>query len=803
MNISRFVKYIFLLLTVSLAGCTDDFLSYLDGSSSGPELNVTCEIAGFSGMTRSLGDQPTKTQFSDGNSIHISAEFKLSDGTTSEGYAVMVFNGGRWTQIEQTSLFWPDNAVGGTFRAYYMPGNQDDILGDSSQGDVEGLSGLLSGIKTDDDPLVSDEVTVNKYGEAINFKFKHLCTYLTLVNLEPGVPTLSYWFTRPNPQDQLTFNNAYRLVREGTKLKFEFFQSDKSIFESEGSDKELVYIMSDIRDYVPEGAPEGTASDLRAGFFLQPGLYDTFTIQYPGALKPVPYLSYNHNDIPSAEESKIPQLEAGCSYILDIRKSQGIVIAEPEDEETWDDSEAVEINVRDFLEAANQGRDYDIELNGETVRILEALDNGAGVKLKRNVDFKFKEYTFFPEGGNYTFFNDFSKTFDGGHHKIINLASPLFHSNSSSGVVKNLWLQTIRANNITSDKVLGADGISESQEDFSSIGIICGKNEGDLINIRVDDLQMTVNIKSDARSEVHNIGCLVGANNGGDLHDIELMGKFALTVQNSNASENQNENGDNTTLYIGGLIGQIAGRTEIDNIGPYSADFSMKIVNTCDWNGPGNNQRAYYIGGLMGMNSGFVSNITVMNIDIDSSRSAGQISFIGGIAGSLEASTDSEVSDCVVSGSLRAGKITTADYLLSYSGCGGVAGRLQGVKVKDCRSTFNVYGSTDEVYAATEANVTYATGGAFGAVLTEMGGPAASNFVKGVVAYGSVLQGLSVQRNYSNNGVFLAYTGSFAGIVPEGETWTDYSDNALVRIFPSIPMIGNVATRANPKPRRR
>lgn len=794
MNLSRLVKYLSCILTVFLGACADDFLSSLHSDAGGPELNVSCSIDGFSGLTRSLGDQPSKTQFSDGNSIHISAEFQLSDGTTSKGYAVMVYNGGRWTQIDQTSLYWPDNAVGGKFRAYYMPGNQDDILADSSQSEVEPASGLLSGIKTDDDPLISDEVTVNKYGQAINFRFRHLCTYLTLIDLEPGVPTQSYWFTRPNPETQLTFNNAYRLIREGTDLRFEFFQSDKSIYQQADGEEGLVYIMSEIRNFVQEDGPDGEITDLRAGFFLQPGLYDTFTIQYPGAINAVPYLSYNHNDIPQTENSKIPLLEAGTSYILDIRKSLGIVIAEPEEEETWDDSEAIAIEVRDFLEAANQGRDYDVEINGETVRILEALDNGAGVKLKKNVDFQFKQYTFFPEEGNYDFFNDFSKTFDGGHHKIINLGSPLFHSNSSSGVVKNLWLQTIKAD-ITSDKVLTNDGIAESVEDFSSVGIICGKNQGDLINIRVDDLQMTVNVKSDARNEAHNIGCLVGSNNGGDLHEIELMGKFSLTVQNADNSENQE--GDNSTIFIGGLIGQVAGRTDINEISPSSSDFSLKIINNCDW--PGDNQRAYYIGGLMGMCSGFMDNVTVVNIDIDSSGSNGQVSYIGGIAGSLEASTDSRVSDCVVTGSLRAGKITTGEYRQSYSGCGGLAGRLQGVTVQNCRTTFDVYGSSSYVAPATEAIITYATGGAFGNIVQEYGGLPGYTYVKGVVAYGSVLKGY---EGSSSTG-FNVYTGNFAGVVPDDENWNNYSDDALVRKFPGMQMVGNVPDSPNPKPRRR
>ena len=138
------------------------------------------------------------------------------------------------------------------------------------------------------------------------------------------------------------------------------------------------------------------------------------------------------------------------------------------------------------------------------------------------------------------------------------------------------------------------------------------------------------------------------------------------------------------------------------------------------------------------------------------------------MAGQLEvtgSSTTGAMTDCIVSGTVRAGLTKKAGDIDGIAYTGGMVGYDSNVAVTGCRSAVSVIGTTN-----IQANVTYGTGGAFGRILKP------STF-SDLIVYGPKLQsptGGSASADYPN------YVGNFAGIGPAGQDWdTNYAGNNI------------------------
>lgn len=694
-----------------------------------------------------------KTAFSEGDIIHIEGTFQAlynEQETTIIRYGALrkVKNG--WDTVPGNKMKWPNMATTGTFKAYWISGSTG-LLTTS-----EPVVASLSNLATDKDPLMAQSEKDISYGRGVRMQFEHLCSYLTIEQLEPLVSD-AYWITSTGEPGAKVINNGFQLsLSSDNKLNFEFISIPDENYDN------LVYIEGAATN--EEIVSDGELKTFTyANFFLEPGTYDSFMIKYPG-LAPLSYefLKYDFNDImPDAggegTDNVIPKLEAGNTYLLNVTKSPGITILAPPSAEGWDESDNYyNVNVRDFMESVNKGSDY-FDENG-----IQILENTAyGVRLLHNVDFGYEEYT--------GLFEDFDAnireglTFNGDYHYIRNIASPVFRYNY--GTIENLGLKSIVATLVTDEN-------SDSGHDLSRMGIVCqwNRNEAKIHNIRIPEgatITGLVNQAPGVDDETHNLGIVTGSNTG-EINEIELGGTFNFTLSGYYTQESPDPMAVDVSVLFGSICGQNAGT--LLNIGVPDNNLIINLYNKCQ-----GNTGALYTGGLAGSSSGYMADIVLQQINIDCSDSKGLTLYTGGMAGSLSVSGETEslagINNCFVGGEVRSGTAESiGSDVQSASYTGGLAGALLNISVLNSRLAMNVYGTSPSL-----ENVLYATGGVFGRIRT-------ISELSNIIAYGSVLTG-------------VPFIGNFAGLVPTGMTWYDYAGmGIIVKQFEGIDNIGSDAT---------
>ena len=781
----KILKYLavatFMLL---LTGCNDDdWLHYKDDTNGELPVEFTFGWPGIT-ETRGFDDATVKTKFSEGDVIHIVGTFLTSalqeDGTFEEGitarYGALKYNSKtrQWEAVSGSRLTWPSISTKGKFYAYYLSSSTGLI---TSYDDPITVS--LSDVTPQTDPLMVPETDYLEYGHAVNLQFEHLCTYLTLIDLEPMVAS-NYFFTTESVGTgddsdgtgaRKPFNNAFQLTLntnsgtddprlEGTpQLNFEFLRQENPAYNNE------VFISGKATTQETEDSEGETRTVTNVGYFLEPGLYDKFDLEY-SAIAPdtYKYLSYNYSNIPPAiegveYENIPPNLLGGTTYTLTVTKSPGVTIVNPPPGDGWDEeNEPEDIDVREFLRAVKDGTDY---TNSAGTRILEAVPGGT--KLLRNVNFNNTDYEDFMNVLG--FLPDISEgqTFNGDYHYIFNLGCPLLRYNYGS--ITNLG---IKGATITAESQEYSYDDPESSVDRSRHGALCMWNrpEGKIENVRLSNVSMTISVvytnPAEDGSEVHNVGCVVGSNTG-RISEIYLGDTFTLTVNGTDVK--------NAEILIGGFAGQNAGSGIISDVSMLNDDFRMTITNNCK-----GDLGSYSVGGIVGSSSGFISGVILSDVAINCRESSGVISYLGGMAGKLEVSqgSSSYMKSCILGGAVEAGQVSQSGYIDGEAYTGGMAGYDNMVDVTDCRSSVSVTGS-----ATVENNVTYGTGGAFGRIASP------AEFT-GLIAFGAKLQAPGGQSVSGAN-----YIGNFAGIGPQNQSWDDYKNNNIIfRSFNSLEPIG-------------
>lgn len=796
---TRILHYISLMIAILVfTGCRDDdWLSYNADDTNG-ELPVefTFDWPGIT-ATRGFDDATVKTKFSDQDVIHIVGTFKTEalkeDGSIQKGYTARYgalqydAKTRQWNAVPGNTLTWPSISTEGKFYAYYI----SQSTGLITQYDVP-VEVSLSDISPETDPLMAPETEYMKYGHAVNLQFRHLCSHLTLIDLEPMVAS-NYFFstTSVGTPDGGTkqFNNAFKLtlvkntdtsipdLTDTPQLQFEFMQIPNMEYEigntgdngTDGGDQnpELGKIFISGKAAVVETTDdEGEVRNVtKVGYFLEPGSYYTFDLEYPAiAPKTYKYLSYNYADIPpevgGVEYENIPpDLEAGKTYTLTVTKSPGVTIVSPPPGDGWDDQDdAVDIDVREFLEAIKDGKEY----SKDGTLILEAVPEGT--KLLKNVDFKGLDYENFME--ILGFLPDVlqGKTFDGNYHYISNLGCPLFRYNY--GTIKNLGIKNV---DFSAQSLEYSYGNEENSQDRSRHGALCmwNRTEGSISNVRISDVTMKIDVvytnDDNDGNEVHNVGGVVGSNTG-SLSEIYLGGTFTVMVEGSDVQ--------NAEVLIGGVLGQNAGTGRINDIEMLDDDFKISITNKCQ-----GELGMYSVGGIVGSSSGYITGVILSDVTINALPSSGVVSYLGGMAGRLDISDGSSgyMRDCIVSGTLTAGITRSTQYIKGQAYTGGIAGYVNRVQVTGCRSSVSVTGAP-----TVEDLVLYGTGGAFGRIASE-------SDLRSLIAYGAKLQAPGGLSPDGSN-----YVGNFAGIGPADQTWEDnYAGNNLIfRSFNQLPPIG-------------
>lgn len=771
----RTLKYMLLAtLPAAFAACADKALSD-DAFAAGGELPVEFAFS-LPDDADSRAVDNAKTTFKGGDVIHIQGTFQMKQSASRSEvirYGALQYNETvkAWEPVTGSELAWPNLSETGEFLVYYVGGSSGILTLDSPA-----VTYKLENVANNADPLTAATTAPVKYGHAVPLRFSHMCAHLTLTYLEPRVSE-KYLFTTEEvgvvkegraTDETMPFHNAFRIwIDSDKRLQFEFF-ADTENAEYAGA----AYIASRVSDQDVAGG--GTMAVTT--YFLEPGIYDRFSLRYGTALGGTyEYLKYEYRPMSDRADEKRPLFEAGHSYKLDISRSLGVTITRPSDEQDWDENGAVyDIDVEQFLRAVRNSTEYwyEYEENGEpkSVKILDKTSTGT--QLLHNINFKYYTYDFLDRVSPNMKLDpnvQLGQIFDGGKHYIHNLGCPLFRENH--GTIQNLGIRGIKAT-FHSDEAALYEGDGTTY-DRSRNGGLCMWNRatGRIANVRITggvELTATVESKKEDGTEAHNLGCVIGSNLG-TVENVELSGAFTLTADNHEAASDMK-----AALYIGGFTGQNAGSGRIRNVAPLNdgTPLTIKVVNSCQ----GSNG-AFYVGGIAGANGGYLYDIVLPSVEVDGTSSRGMASYMGGIAGDLAGllptvgagawSYNAAVEGCIVSGSVAAGSVEPSGDLTCVSYTGGIAGSLLDVPVLDCSVGVSVAGTT----GAVKQYVTYAAGGAFGRIYpAQMGQPVTP--VRNLVAYGSALSGEVGDR---------AYVGNFAGLVPVGMSWTDdYAPNNII-----------------------
>lgn len=764
-------KYIIctFLFCLGLTACTEDLpndgfgdISRLEGT-----LPVEFEVSMEDFATRAT--ETAKTKFQEGDVIHIEAEFYKNDDFLGRSYGALKLINSRWIQANGPSLIWPNIATKGRFRAFYMQ-QSDGVLQPGTSTDAVLLS-ELDGSTTrngwDLDPLCAENTGFEVYGHAVTLQFKHVCTHVTFINLDPGV-TDFFWLVNHNHPSSL--NNAFRLkLDEDKRLSIEFEVNDRSKY---GDD--ISYIASTKvvnSDYTDDDGVTSTRSSV--SFFLEPGDYSSIDLR-----------TNNNTSYLLLQSEDLLNLEAHTPYVIDVMKSSGITFITKDDSEWAEDDAPYEVNVKDFIQNAVEGNDYwETDDNGNRVDILEAINNG--VKLLRNIRFPDDQLDYDDRNmwgsANQNFVPNITagRVFEGDHHYISNVKQPLFQYNS--GTIQNLGLKEVNCN--VTLKYTGEGG-NDFKKDRSRKGAVCfwNRSGGVIQNIRIEGLNIVSSIyykegdndPSLTTDVAHKVGAICGENSG-TISDVAFSGDVYVSIVDpsvTNRGKTETVTGKvNAEINLGGIVGENAGN--LYRVLPLDGkNLSVTVINECT-----GDAGVFSVGGAVGYCGGVIENVSLPYVNVDCSKSDAFQTYTGGLAGRLRGSDNSLnlVSACSVGGEVKTGIISqySSEMNDSYSYTGGLIGSTGMFNVRDCSTTCAVAEPT-----TIDPTSTYCTGGIIGAVIRVNN--INTNSLFNLTGWNTSLEG---SHNPSNN----EFLGRFAGTVPPGETWNNYSGNGIyLREFSNI-----------------
>lgn len=751
-----YTTFIFIFL-FSFSSCNDESL---DSWQDDKELNLEGEIPVLfdifgpeDTLTRSVESQ--KPKFNEGDVIHIEATFYNNSGASATSYAAMKLMGRSWTFTDGTELLWPYDADFGEFRAFYLP-QLNGALRKGTHSDKVLLSNLEkteSKADYDQDPLKA--ITFRyEYGHAVELHFTHACTYLTFINLDPGVSDY-FWLVNKNDNNATNgegslkgLNNAFYLeLTSDNKLDIKFFKDEENAYGEE------TYVAGKSIIYPNEGGSGSYVSRVMVSFFLEPGDYRNIELR----------TSTNHPYLALVSD-ETSNLEAHRPYVIDAVKSNGLTYT-LEDDEAWSEEGEYVVVVKDFIEAAVIGKDYSVDDGtGNNVGILEAISNG--VILLQNVKFPDNQEDYDDIWGKDSDFTPnipSGRVFEGDHHYISNLKQPLFQYNA--GTIQNLGLKNVDCD--VESKYLGNADNNDYKYDRSRRGALCLWNRaGGLIsNIRIESLELNIKVTGGDQIHKHYAGGVCGSNEG-SITDISFKGDFFVSVDNAD-----NTKVVDSEVMIGGITGENVGSIyRVSPIDGSGSEEKIKVTNNCRGDGG-----VFSMGGAVGYNTGVIENISLPAVEVDGSLSDGYQQYTGGLVGRLRGGQSTNlVFSCTVGGSVRVGHISSygTEMQDSYMYTGGLAGSCMVFTVTDCATTCSVDGnpSSDGTNntSGLENNSRYATGGVFGIILADSGED--RNNISNITGWNT---GISGPANTTNE--YESYFGTFSGLAPADKLWKDYS----------------------------
>ena len=468
---NKYIITLCFLLSVCLYSCKDDI--GLDNENvnrepgKGLPISFVTEISSMENQgDASRVDDPYKTQFNEGDLLHVSAVFTLiGEGNQPiTQYDCFSYTQGEWVSLSELEpMNWPWNAERATFTAYYI-GGSDGLLVESQPLTVD-----LSTLTDDTDPLVAIKESV-PYGNAVKLTFTHLCTKLTFTEVSSKGD--EFW-----AKTSAGINNTFQLTRNTKgELKPEFVKSEETADTWVSAQRTETNTVS---------------------YYLSPGNYEGMQLTYRYSR---PYLTLNINELNN--------LGANHSYVVSITQNSGSITIDEDEDDWWEDPESEdevkldELNIKDFLDAIAKGEAYSIN---QTLVLGESSTIEGGTELLVNVDFQ--NNTFIPI--------DLPNTaeFNGNYHYIKNIAHPLF--NTIDGSIINLGAYNVKIN-----EKEGTTGVGAMGRTLSSSGTIN--------NIRLNGITIKATPPQNA-GELCDVGALVG-NSAGSIETVRLGGNITVTV---------------------------------------------------------------------------------------------------------------------------------------------------------------------------------------------------------------------------------------------------------------------------------
>lgn len=771
-----------LILTCCLLGCTDEQWLENKGTPAqegGLPIEFVMNLAPMEPNTRTDGGNsitiPEKT-FEDEDIIQIVANFYKNPGnegtteTTGDGTetpyssvcCILTYDetNDKWVNNSGVGLYWPwdvEELVYAEFQAFYYHGYDGLIKLEEGKNEVYTPEALLdlSDWENLPDPLMTDIVRV-EYGNAVNLTFKHQCARLVLTDLDKVMSDAIYdrlWLENKKgvtsgtdaTTDTETTNdkNAFRLgllkdeVNNSLSFKFEF----RTV-----KDENRILI----------GGQKITSGNADAiVFFLPPGDYSQVALTrrfgYPLLSWDVPAPASIGTD---ASTASLNDLKAGTSYTVSLEDLKGNIVIE-DDDDWWKDDDTNYVgegfDLEKFLESITKAQAYSYtdEESNSTVNVLEVTKEGdkTYLKLKKGIDFENYAGEVKAELGQ-------GIVFDGGKYFFKNVLRSIF--STVHGTIQNLGIK-----DCTNESI-------QLNETIHYFGILARENSGTIDNVRLENINLTVEGLYNNSNIINMIGGMIGYNLG-TISNIEVN---KITI-----IEKDNDDISGTSIMLGGLIGQNGATGTLDGVTMCGNDqISVTIFSKMS-------SGSIYTGGLVGLSSNNITNCSV-RADANASEASGTWVYTGGLAGAMrnqiggsstQTTSNQKISliNSINEGNVTGGICSSESNAQGHSSTGGLVGYSIYTDILNCKVQGEIASAIEPDKEGT-LNKFYTIGGLIGTVrATKSGETALYPEVKNNSVYISFDENLKAHSQTEAapvGDVHYCYIGWLAGIAPENVT---------------------------------
>lgn len=662
-------------LLLVLYGCGED-LDSIDANRDrgGTPVYFTAEWPDEDGAagTRAIED---KREFKEGDVMHVSAVFQLIKGTLKEGeaasvtkYTALRYENGEWVNKltdEKYDMDWPWNAVSATFTAYHM----------------EEWNGAVTKPGTPLDPVVLDRFVYDKdhtmnpdplraesgvveYGHAVNLKFNHLCTRLTITDVaDEDEYELRF---KPTPNGEHVLLNACTMTLDAeNKLSFDFVEEDSKKISAQVETDE-----------------KGKRS---VTFHLAPDDYSTFTLTRRNGKA---YITLSN-----VKELKALTEGAGKAYTVSLENLKGNIVQDDTEGDWWNPNptppevEYEDFSVKDFMQAIHDcTKDYACTLPDGTKKTLLKKDPyRKEMLLLEDVNFYWDEKYEPIELPDVV-------TFNGGGKTIWNISRSLF--STLFGTVTELNLQNAKLIH-TGDPATGQDVAHDTG--WGVLARVC--NNGDISDVHLINATLNIVFHNDPnRDQVYCAGALVGNMISGTMQRITLVDNISVTVEAYH---------DNVryTSCVGGVVGQANGILEDIDHEATTGQPVLYVTNNCK------GTSTHYTGGIVGLLPGGRLDLCDIRTVVNAGEVKGTWNYTGGAVGAVR--TGGVIARTSVAGSVRGGAVIV-DNSETHSSTGGIVGHVQGASVTGGIAFNKVSISPD--YEKPDDKTSYSIGGVIGSI---------------------------------------------------------------------------------------